>query len=551
MNRPMFALAKRLASSAGQRRSIRLVSTGSGPKSGGTGYARPPYPQESTTPWMYILGTENSTISTKSLSSPKYASPGEVVKALTEIKDAVGAEKVTQKIDEIESHATNPACTHHPPEEGQYPSAIVLPTSTDDVVAIMKIAHRYSIPVIPFSAGTSLEGHIYSVRPGSLCLDFRNMNKIIALHEEDLDIVVQPGVAYADINKALEPLDLVFGSDCAPSALVGGMIGTNASGINAVNYGAMKDNTISITGVLADGTVFKTRQRPRKSSAGYNLTSLLVGSEGTLAIVTEATIKIHVKPTHDAVIVAQFPTVKHTTDAVADIFRAGIKPGAIELLDSNMMHFLNVGNFTTRKWLETPSLFIRVNGVNDRVVKELTNAIKSACSTHDCKAFLPAKNKQEGEELFLARKNAHYACLDYGYETLGPECRMWGTDVAVPLSRLSYVLEETDKEFKSHNIIYAALGHVGDGNFHTNVFFLPDQEDIVRVAVDKIVKIGLENEGTCTGEHGVGNGKRGYLDLELGHEAVDTMRKLKLALDPKRILNPDKVFKIDPNDEKF
>ncbi|KAK7208164.1 hypothetical protein BZA70DRAFT_273067 [Myxozyma melibiosi] len=493
----------------------------------------------------------SSAIPTSLLSRPRYASAKETAQAIAEISAVIGEANVTSSPGEIESHSTNPACTHHPPGEDQHPAAIVLPGSTEDVSAILKICNRYSVPVVPYSAGTSLEGHIYSVRPGGICIDFRRMNAILAVHEDDLDVVVQAGVPYAEINSALAPLGLVLGSDCAPSAQIGGMVATNASGINAVSYGAMKENTIALTAVLADGTVIKTRQRPRKSSAGYNLTGLLVGSEGTLAVVTEATLKIHVKPKVEKVIVAQFKTTRDTTDAVADIFRAGIKPGALELLDDRMMKALNLAHMTTREWLETPSLFIRVGGVNEKVLGEYTKAIKTACDAHACAAFVPARNQAEGEELFLARKNAHYACLDYGYETFGPECRMWGTDVAVPLSRLSYVLEETRKDFDAHGIVSCVLGHVGDGNFHTNIYFLSDQEARVREITDRMVKRGLENEGTCTGEHGVGNGKRGYLELELGPSTVDAMRKLKMAWDPKRILNPDKVFKIDPEDTGF
>ncbi|KAK9378784.1 uncharacterized protein V2V93DRAFT_328264 [Kockiozyma suomiensis] len=484
------------------------------------------------------------------LASPSYADATTTARALEEIRAIVG-EHMSSSEEEIDSHSINPAATHHPPGAEQRPSAVVFPESTEQVSAIMKICHKYSVPVVPYSAGTSLEGHIYSVRPGSLSIDFRRMNKILHVHDDDLDVVVQAGVPYAEINATLAPKGLILGSDCAPSAQIGGMVATNASGINAVSYGAMKDNTISLTAVLADGTIIKTRQRPRKTSAGYNLTALLVGSEGTLAIVTEATLKVHVRPRVEKVIVAQFANTRDTTDTVADIFRTGIKPSALELLDDRMMMCINNAGMTSRRWLETPSLFIRVGGVSEKVLAEFTREIKNACNAHSCQAFIPARSAEEADELFAARKNAHYACLDYGYETFGPECRMWGTDVAVPLSRLSYVLEETRKDFDSSGIISCVLGHVGDGNFHTNIFFLPEQEDTVRQVTHRMVERGLANEGTCTGEHGVGNGKRGYLYTELGPSTIDAMRKLKLAWDPKRILNPDKIFKIDPLDKNF
>ncbi|KAK9458421.1 hypothetical protein V1511DRAFT_492587 [Dipodascopsis uninucleata] len=491
-----------------------------------------------------------STLPLDDMSPPKYASAQDLERAIQLIKESIGADKVTSKDEDLESHRLNTAAPHHNPSKDERPAYVIFPNSTEDVSEILKVAYNYRVPIVPYSAGTSLEGHIYSVRKNGISLDMSRMNKIIAVHEDDLDVVVQPGVAYAECNQHLAPMGLMLGSDCAPSAQLGGMINTNASGINAAAFGAMRDNTVSLTVVLADGTIIKTRQRPRKTSAGYNLTNLFVGSEGTLGIVTEATIKCHVKPKFERVIVAQFPEVVDTANTTIQILRSGMRLNAIELLDSNMMSYLNYSGATTRKWLEVPTLFMKVGGINETVVSEYVREVEKITKKNNCQDFIFAQNSAEADELFSARKNAHYACLDYGYNEIGEEVQMWGTDVAVPLSKLSTMVEQTEKDFKERNLTGAILGHVGDSNFHTNIFYLPQDEEKVTKAVDYMVRKGLELEGTCTGEHGVGIGKRQYLELELGFPAVDMMRKIKIALDPRRILNPDKVMKIDPNDRR-
>lgn len=487
-----------------------------------------------------------STTKLQDITPPVYCTESELQQAIAELKEQIGAQKVDNTSVTIESHATSLFTTHQP-QAHERPVYVLFPELTDDVVAIMKVMNKYSVPVVPYSGGTSLEGHFFSTRQG-VVVDTSRMNKILAVHADDLDAVVQAGVNWQDLNEHLKPENLMLGTDCGPNGLISGMINTNASGINASRYGAMISNVVSVTVVLADGTVIKTKQRPRKSSAGYNLTGLFVGSEGTLGIVTEATVKLHVRPRSETVVVGQFASILDATNAVAQIFRQGINPNAIELLDSDMMHCINYSGYFTRHWLEVPTIFFKVGGINDVVVAETVKELHSIASQHNLQDFLYAQNDEEKEELFSARKNAFYAILEYGKNEIDENVKLWVTDIAVPLSRLSPVLKELTHIVKSSGMQSILLGHVGDSNIHFDIFYTDDTKHKVADVVNQMMLVGLKNEGTSSGEHGIGNGKRRYLELELGPDAIDLMRRIKFALDPKRILNPDKVFKIDPTD---
>lgn len=489
----------------------------------------------------------SSTTKLSQIAPPKYCTDAELSKAIEEIKEAIGHEKVTNSTVELDGHTDN-GLTPHSPRPHEKPKWVVYGTSTQEVSEIMKIIFKYNVPVVPYSGGTSLEGHFFSTRPG-IVLDTSRMNKVLQINHDDLDVVVEAGVNWVALNEQLENLKLMFGCDCGPNGLIGGMVNTNASGINASRYGAMILNVVSLTVVLADGTIIKTRQRPRKTSAGYNLTGLFVGSEGTLGIVTEATVKLHVKPIYETVVVGQFPTILDTTNTVAELFRLGIKPEAIELLDKDMMHCINYSGYFTKEWLEVPTIFFKVGGLNKTTVDEVLKTVKAVALKHNCADFITAKDKEEEEELFSARKNAFYAILNYGRNEIHEDVRLWVTDIAVPLSKLSSVLEQVRVLIENSGLQSVILGHVGDGNFHADIFYTKEQKEKCEELVIEMTKIGLANEGTSTGEHGIGNGKRKFLELELGPDAVDTMRKVKMAMDPKRLLNPDKVFKIDPNDD--
>ncbi|GEQ72121.1 hypothetical protein JCM33374_g5807 [Metschnikowia sp. JCM 33374] len=488
----------------------------------------------------------SSTTKLSDIESPKYCTESELQQAISEIKNVIGEQNVTNSEAEINGHFDN-GFTTHPPKAHQKARWIIYGTSTQQVSEIMKILHKYSVPVVPYSGGSSLEGHFFSTRPG-IVLDTSRMNKILRVNRNDLDVELEAGVNWVKLNEELTEESLLFGCDCGSSGLIGGMVNTNASGINASRYGAMVQNVISLTVVLADGTIIKTRQRPKKTSAGYNLTGMFIGSEGTLGIVTEATVRLHVKPQYETVVVGQFPTIFDTTQTVAELFRRGIRPEAIELLDKDMMHCINYSGYWTKEWLEVPTIFFKIGGLNQTVVEETLKVVKEVSLANNCADFISAENKEEGDELFSARKDAFYAILNYGKNEIHEDVRLWVTDIAVPLSKLSSVLEQIRVLIEKSGFQSVILGHVGDGNFHADIFYTSETKKQCEKLVNEMMLIGLSNEGTASGEHGIGNGKRKYLELELGIEAVDTMRKVKMALDPKRIMNPDKVFKIDPKD---
>ncbi|KAK6205646.1 uncharacterized protein RJT21DRAFT_118165 [Scheffersomyces amazonensis] len=489
----------------------------------------------------------NSVTKLSDLESPKYGTTEEMLQAIEEIRQKVPNAEVTNKEVDLDHHTKNDF-TPHLPLDHEKPQFIIYPYTTEQVSEILKILNKYNIPIVPFSGGTSLEGHFFSTRQGVI-LDTSRMKQILEVHEDDLDCVVQAGVNWQELNKHLESRGLMFGADCGHGGLISGMINTNASGINASRYGAMNTNVISITVVLSDGTIVKTKQRPRKSSAGYNLTQLFIGSEGTLGIVTEATVKLHVIPKYETVVICQFPTILDSTNTVAQIFKSGIQPNAIEFLDADMMRCLKYSGYCDNSWQEKPTIFFKIGGLNKVVVDEYIKQLKSIAKVNKVELFKFAKNKQEGEELFSARKNAFYAMIDYGRNEIDEDMRIWVTDIAVPLSRLSPVLTEINQLIKSSGFESIILAHAGDGNFHADLYYKPEDKAKCEAVIKQMIKIGLDNEGTCTGEHGVGNAKRNYLAIELGDDAISLMRKLKMALDPKRILNPDKIFKIDPEDE--
>lgn len=484
-----------------------------------------------------------STTALQSLPSPTYGSHEDYNKAFAEIEEIVGKNNTSTAISTRKDHSDTYWNTHHATAD-QKPFAVVYPRSTEQVSQIMKLCSKYRVPVVPFSGGTSLEGHFIPTR-GGICLDFSNMNQILELHEKDLDVVVQPGVPWEDLGDYLSEKNLMFGCDPGPTAQIGGMVATLCSGTNAARYGTMKDNVLSLTVVLADGTIIKTRKRPRKSSAGYNLTNLFVGSEGTLGVVTEATLKLYVKPHAELIAVVSYDSIEDAATTVEHIVGQGIQVNAVELLDDKMMKCINHAEQTSRKWREKPTLFFKLGGTKEGV-KELIKTVEDIAKENNSISFAFAQDEDEKEELWQARKVALWSTIDFG-RTSNPNVQLWTTDVAVPVSRLAKVLKETKADMALSGLTATLVGHVGDGNFHA--FLLYDEEKERKIAeklVDKMVKRALENEGTCTGEHGVGYGKREYLLEEVGEDTVAVMRKLKMALDPLRILNADKVIHIDP-----
>lgn len=481
----------------------------------------------------------NSTLPLDELKEPKYASLSEEKAAVAEIKKIVGNDNVTDEADLLDTHADSGWQTRHP-KKGEKPQTIVYPSSTEEVSKILKICHDYRVPVTAFSGGTSLEGHFTPVY-GGISLDMSNMCNILAVHKDDLDVVVQPAIGWEDLNDQLKPYDVFFGPDPGPGAQIGGMTGTCCSGTNAYRYGTMRQNVVNLTVVLADGSIIKTRQRPRKSSAGYSLTDVFVGAEGTLGIVTEATLKLHPIPPIRRVGLLTFDTPKNATDTVEKILQSGLILDAMEFLDDNMMKIINDSGATDRKWSEKHTLLLRFAGSSDSTVENLIEDVKKISVENKSLSFEFAKNEDETEELWSARKTALWSVFFAAPK--GHKC--WTTDVAVPISHLTEIISKTKEELQSLGIRGGIVGHVGDGNFHALLTYDPEtQTKEVSDAVHLMIKRALALDGTCTGEHGVGVGKRHYVIEEVGQIAVDAMRQLKQAYDPHMILNPGKVFSI-------
>ncbi|KAG0681028.1 D-lactate ferricytochrome c oxidoreductase [Pichia californica] len=494
-----------------------------------------------------FLFPHTSTLPLSSTLSPNYGDSNLVI---TELKKFLKSDQVSESKDEIDNHADSYFSTDHP-TNNEKPDAVVFPETTEEVSKILKICHDHHVPIVPFTGGTSLEGHYITTRRG-ISLDMSRMNKILSTHKDDLDITVQAGVSWEDLRDYLQPFGFLFGPDPGPGACIGGMCGTSCSGTNAARYGTMRENVISLTAVLADGTIVKTRRRPRKTAAGYNLTQLFIGSEGTLCIVTEATLKLNVIPKYENVAVVSFPSMLDAADAVAKVVQSGVQFNAMELLDSEMMKYVNQSGNVTKKYDELPTLMFKLGGNSSKVVDSITNDIKDICVDCNCgkKNFKFASSEEEKEELWTARKVALWSTMDVGRSIYGPDAQLWTTDVAVPISKLVESLESTRKMFDQANLNATIVSHAGDGNYHTFIIYPKSDTEKVNKVVQKMVAHALELDGTVTGEHGVGIGKRDFLIEELGEVGVDVMRKIKFALDPLSLLNPDKIFKIDSEEKR-
>jgi D-lactate dehydrogenase (cytochrome) len=404
----------------------------------------------------------NSTAPLQDFVPPKHnISEANMEAAWTEFRDIVGKENITLDPNDLTSHSGS-SWSSHPSEPGDVPFCIIKPGSTEDVSAIMKVCHSRKIPVTPYSGGTSLEGH-FAATKGGVCIDFSRMDKILKLHKDDLDVVVQPAVGWELLNEELAKENLFFPPDPGPGAMIGGMVGTGCSGTNAYRYGTMKDWVISLTVVMADGTVIKTRQRPRKSSAGYDLTRMFIGSEGTLGLVTEATLKVTVKPQHTSVAVCAFPTIRAAADCVFSVVGAGVPIAAIEILDDVQMQCINDAGQTAKTWKNAPTLFFKFAGTQSSV-KEQVSQVQAMAKKSGSVSFEFAKSEQEKEDLWQARKEALWSVMAKGEGN--DDMAVWTTDVAVPISKLPQIIEETKAQIGKSGLLASIVGHVGDGNFH-------------------------------------------------------------------------------------
>ncbi|THX73779.1 FAD-binding domain-containing protein [Aureobasidium pullulans] len=467
---------------------------------------------------------------------PVYAKRAEMEKAIEEVRTKLGEDSITTDDDELHRHGYSEWSTIN---VDVLPIAVVYPKSTEEVSEIAKICYKRKIPIVPYSGGSSLEGN-FSAPYGGFCIDFAFMDKILALHDDDLDVVVQPAISWMKLNEDISHSGLFFPVDPGPSAMIGGMTGTNCSGTNAVRYGTMKDNVLNLTVVLADGTIIKTKRRPRKSSAGYNLTGMFIGSEGTLGIVTEITLKLQVIPQETSVAVVTFPTIRDAASAASKIIKAGIPIGAMEIMDEVQMSVVNKSKSTKKVWREVPTMFFKFSGTKAGV-KENVGLVKDL--SKQCKSidFEFTADADEQKKLWSARKESLWSMLSL---RKGDE-EVWSTDVAVPLSRLPDIIEVSKREMDELGIFSSALGHVGDGNFHECIMYNgkdPEEKKKVEECVTRMVDRALEMEGTCTGEHGIGLGKKKSLIKELGLDTIGVMQKVKLSLDPHWLMNPGKVF---------
>jgi len=416
------------------------------------------------------------------------------------------------------------------------PDAVVFVTSQEDVEDVLDICRTHGVPVIPFGAGTSLEGHV-NAPAGGISVDFTEMNQILEVHDEDLTCTVEPGVTRKQLNEYLRDRGLFFPMDPGADASIGGMCATRASGTNAVRYGTMRDNVISLEAVLADGRVIKTASRAKKTSAGYDLTRLLIGSEGTLGLITKITLKLHGIPEAISAAVCPFPSVEAACNATILTIQSGIPVARIELLDAMQIRAVNA--YSKLDLPEHPTLFLEFHG-SETGVTEQSEMVSAIAEEFGGGPFTFSTRAEERSKLWQARHDAYWAGIG-----LRPGCAGISTDVCVPISRLAECVGQTQADLEELGLLAPIVGHVGDGNFHALVLVDNDDADERAKAtlfLQRLAERALEMDGTCTGEHGIGQGKIKYLRRELGDAAVDVMASIKATLDPQNILNPGKIL---------
>ena len=418
------------------------------------------------------------------------------------------------------------------------PSAVVFAENTQDVADAVRLASQYHTPVIPFAVGSSLEGHLLAVQ-GGISLDLMHMNKVLSINAEDLTVTAQPGVTRKQVNEAVKSTGLFFPIDPGADASIGGMCATRASGTNAVRYGTMRENVLALEVVTADGSVVRTGTRARKSSAGYDLTRLMVGSEGTLGVITEITLKLYPLPEAISAAVCSFPSIEAAVRTTIQIIQLGVPIARVELIDVNSVRMVNT--YAKLNLREEPMLLMEFHGT-PHSVKEQADLVQEIASEHGGKAFDFATTPEERTKLWTARHNAYFAAVQSR-----PGCKVISTDTCVPISRLADCLLDSVAEATASGIPYFLVGHVGDGNFHFG-YLLDPNDPQERVTAEKLntdlVHRALRLGGTCTGEHGIGLHKMDFLVTEAGAGAVNMMRTIKQALDPKNIMNPGKIFVI-------
>jgi len=460
--------------------------------------------------------------------APRPAAPPELI---AELRALLG-DRLSTSAAVREQHGRDES--YHPAVP---PDAVAFVETTDEAAAVVKACARHRVPVVPFGTGTSLEGGVAALR-GGVSVDVSGMRRILRVSQEDLDCTVEAGVTRKQLNDHLRGTGLFFPIDPGADASIGGMTATRASGTNAVRYGTMRENVLGLTVVLADGRVVRTGGRARKSSAGYDLTRLFVGSEGTLGIVTEVTLRLHGVPERISSAVCAFPTIRQAVDTVIQTIQCGVPVARIELLDELTVDAVN--RYSRLDLPVSPHLFLEFHG-SEAAVAEQAETVGALAGENGGSGFAWTTVEEERSRLWQARHDAYYASL-----ALRPGSKGWATDVCVPISRLAECIVATKEDVAASGLIAPMVGHVGDGNFHLVFLVDPDDADEMARAEavnGRMIERALAMGGTCTGEHGVGYGKMAYVEKEHG-DAVDVMRAVKRALDPDGILNPGKVVRI-------
>jgi D-lactate dehydrogenase (cytochrome) len=433
-------------------------------------------------------------------------------------------------------------CEHHGRDESPFPvtppDAVVYAESTDDVAAAVALCRAHKVPVIPYGAGSSLEGHLLAVQ-GGVSVDVSRMNAVVSINAEDLTATVQAGVTRKQLNEAIRSEGLFFPIDPGADASLGGMSATRASGTNAVRYGTMRENVLGLTVVSADGKVIRTGSRAKKSSAGYDLTRLFVGSEGTLGVITEVTVKLYPVPEAMSAAVVNFPSLEAAVRTVIQTIQLGVPIARSEYLCENTIRAVNAASKLGLR--EQHTLFFEFHG-SEAGVREQAETVQALAAEHGGQDFEWATRPEDRNRLWDARHKAYFSCLQ-----VRPGCRAISTDTCVPISRLADSISGARRILDTASFPTMLLGHVGDGNFHAVALIDADDANEVAEAErlnDEIVRLALAMDGTCTGEHGVGLHKIGFLEEEAGDDALDLMRRIKRALDPDDIMNPGKIFRV-------